>query len=42
MLKVKIKKKTLEFSEGIEMNHFRIVTIIQENKKLLKESENCI
>ena len=27
---------------GVEMNHFRIVAIIQENKKLLKESENCI
>ena len=41
-VKSKNKKKTLEFSEGIEMNHFRIVTIIQENKKLLKESENYI
>lgn len=40
--KIKSKNKKIEFSEGIEMNHFRIVAIIQENKKLLKESENCI
>ena len=41
-IKSKTKNETKEFSEGIEMNHFRIVAIIQENKKLLKESENCI
>ena len=41
-IKSKIKNETIEFSEGIEMNHFRIVAIIQENKKLLKESENYI
>lgn len=40
--RIKSKNKKIEFSEGIEMNHFRIVAIIQENKKLLKESENCI
>ena len=40
--KNKSKNNKIELSEGIEMNHFRIVTIIQENKRLLKESENCI
>ena len=29
-----------EFGEGIEMNHFRIVSIIQENKRLLKINDN--
>ena len=38
----KNKKKNIELNEGIEMNHFRIVTIIQENKKLLKENDNLI
>ena len=33
------KKDMNEFCEGIEMNHFRIVTIIQENKRLLKNNE---
>jgi hypothetical protein len=28
-----------DFSESIEMNHFRIVTIIQENKKLLRNND---
>ena len=40
--RTKRKTKKIEICEGIEMNHFRIVAIIQENKKLLKESENCI
>ena len=34
----KNKKKNKEI-EGIEMNHFRIVAIIQENKKLLREND---
>lgn len=29
-----------EFEEGIEMNHFRIVSIIQENKKFLRKNDN--
>ena len=33
------KKDNKEFCEDIEMNHFRIVTIIQENKKILSENE---
>lgn len=28
------------FNEGIEMNHFKIVTIIQENKRLLRLNDN--
>ncbi len=35
----KEKSKDKELCEGIEMNHFRIVSIIQENKKLLMEKE---
>ena len=30
-----------DFCEGIEMNHFRIVSIIQENKRLLSQNEKC-
>ena len=32
----------LGFSEGIEMNHFKIVSIIQENKRLLRQNDNNI
>ena len=29
------------FCEGIELNHFRIVSIIQENKRLLSQNDKC-
>ena len=49
--KISISKNNLSISsrdhnfniginEGIEMNHFRIVSIIQENKRLLRQNDN--
>ena len=40
-LTISSKDKDKELSEGIEMNHFRIVSIIQENKRLLMQNDKC-